>query len=128
MKRLSWIITLPLLVVAVIFSVANRQLITFDIWPTEYSIAVPAFLPVLIALFLGFLAGGFIAWWSAGRARQRARDLQRDLEHQRFETARLKRELEKQSKAHAEALENAGAQNSLPAAPSSALPVTRADA
>ena len=104
MKRFSWIITLPLLAIAVIFSVSNRQAITFDLWPLDLAVSVPAFLPILVALFVGVMAGGLIAWWTGGRTRARARDLQRDLEHARMENARLKREQEKRrSEANMEA-------------------------
>jgi hypothetical protein len=116
-KRFSWIITLPLLVIAVIFSVSNRQPVVFDIWPFDLAITLPAFLPVLGALFVGFLAGGFIAWLSGGRARARARDALRDLETARMENARLKREQEKRRS-------EAGMEARALAAPPSASPRT----
>ena len=124
MRRLSWIITLPLLIVVVVFAVTNRHLVAFDFWPFSLEVAVPAFLPVLVSALIGFLVGGFIAWVSAGRSRSRARNAERDAEHLRLELARARREIEKQQKT----AETAPPRGLPPAPPSSALPITRADA
>lgn len=74
MKYLSWIITLPLLAIAVIFAVNHRQTVTIDLWPLPLAVEPPMYLIVLGAIFVGFLLGGGVVWWSQGRNRRRARD------------------------------------------------------
>ncbi len=100
-KRLSWILTLPLLIVAVAFSVANRESITLDLWPLEMSISVPLFAALLLSLLSGLLIGGLAAWLSAGRSRRRAREARRRAERLERELAQARRDLERASAAPA---------------------------
>jgi uncharacterized integral membrane protein len=92
-KRFSWILTLPLIIVAVVFSVANREPITLDLWPFEYSSPpIPLSIALLASLVLGLLVGSLAAWLSAGRTRRRARQERRRADELERETARLRRE------------------------------------
>ncbi|WP_051431939.1 LapA family protein [Rhodovibrio salinarum] len=95
MKYLSWIITLPLIAVAVIFSVNHRQPVEIDLWPLPLAIEPPLFLVVLLAVFIGFLIGGSIDWWSQGRNRRTARWRRYRIEELEREVGFLKRKLEK---------------------------------
>ena len=90
MKRLSLLLTLPLLLIAVLFTVANRESLNVGLWPFEYGVGLPVFVWILGSLFAGLLAGALIAWLSAGKLRRRARaaerraaDLERELFHLR---------------------------------------------
>jgi uncharacterized integral membrane protein len=94
-KHLSWIVTLPVTLVVVIFAVANREQAVLSFWPLPWSAGLPIWLIVLGCLLTGFLLGATVAWLSGGprrrRARQtaeRARELARQLaELQRRQTA-----------------------------------------
>jgi len=86
-KHLSWIVTLPLLAVAVIFAVNHRSVVTLDLWPLPIQLEAALYFVVLLAIFLGFLVGGAVMWLSQHRVRrrmraerQRARELERDVE------------------------------------------------
>lgn len=73
-KVLFWIVVTPLAAAVVVFSVNNRGEVVLDLWPLDFAAApVPLYAVVLAALLAGFLAGGFVAWVSAGKARKRAR-------------------------------------------------------
>jgi uncharacterized integral membrane protein len=72
-KRISWIITIPVTIVAVVFAIANRTPITVNFWPLPWFAELPLYLVVLGSLLAGFLIGAVIAWLSAGRRRQEAR-------------------------------------------------------
>ncbi len=73
-KVLYWIVALPLAAVFVVFSLNNRTEVVLDFWPLDVmTLAVPVFGLVLASLVAGFLAGGLVAWNSAGRTRRRAR-------------------------------------------------------
>ncbi len=99
MKRFSWILTLPLIMVAVVFSIANRELITLDLWPFDLSLQPPLFVVLLASLFLGLLIGGLAAWLSAGRTRRRGRQARRRVAELEREVARLVRERDRAARA-----------------------------
>lgn len=73
MRFLSWIITLPIALFAVLFAISNRDPVTFALWPTPFTLQAPVYLATLLALVVGFVAGGFIAWANQHRNRARAR-------------------------------------------------------
>ncbi len=73
MRYLSWIITLPIALCAVLFAISNRDSVTFALWPTPFTLEAPIYLATLLALAVGFVAGGFIAWANQHRNRARAR-------------------------------------------------------
>jgi uncharacterized integral membrane protein len=71
--RLSWIVSVPLALLAISFAVSNLGNISLQLWPLPGVLDLPVFLAVLGALFVGFLIGGTVAWISAGRHRRAAR-------------------------------------------------------
>lgn len=93
MKRLSWLITLPVLIVVVVFAVNNRTAVVFDLWPAGLTVALPLYLTVLVAVVVGFIAGGGVVWFSSTplrrtvrRQRHRLRDLEREVAKQKTGT------------------------------------------
>ena len=94
MKRRSWIVTLPLMLVVVIFSLANRGAVSLDLWPFKEGITLPLSWLLLGALFVGLLIGGAVVWLSGGKSRRRARELRFDKARLEREVIRLKREVE----------------------------------
>ena len=95
MKRVSWILTIPLALLAVVFAIANRQSVTVDLWPFQIAVGpLPFFAWFLGALFMGILAGGMVVWLTGGKIRRRARsaerrarELERELTDQRARRA-----------------------------------------
>lgn len=73
MRYLSWIITLPIAVLAVLFAISNRDPVALALWPLPFQIAVPVFVAVLVPLVLGFLLGGLVAWAGSLHWRRLAR-------------------------------------------------------
>ncbi len=58
----------------IVFSVNNRTEVILDLWPLDtVPMPVPVYALALVALAAGFLAGGVVAWNSAGKSRKRAR-------------------------------------------------------
>ena len=94
-KRLSWILTLPLIIVTVVFAAANFEFVSLDLWPFAFSLSVPLSVALLTSLVLGLLVGGLAAWLSAAGTRQRARQARRRADELEREVARLRRELER---------------------------------
>jgi uncharacterized integral membrane protein len=91
-KRFSWILTLPLIVVAVIFAIANREPIDLDLWPFEVSPQIPLFVILLAFLAVGLVVGGLATWLSAAPARRRAGQARRRVAELEREAARLRQE------------------------------------
>ncbi|HEY0832997.1 MAG TPA: LapA family protein [Azospirillum sp.] len=73
MRYLTWIITLPIALAAVLFAISNREAVTLSLWPLPFTVEAPVYLATLIALLVGFVAGGIITWLGQGRNRRRAR-------------------------------------------------------
>jgi lysylphosphatidylglycerol synthetase-like protein (DUF2156 family) len=95
-RALSWIITIPVALVAISFALTNRQDVTIGLWPLPFELSVPFFVAALIGVLLGFLAGGLVAWAAQHRNRARARRETRRAE-------RLEQELAAERAARAEA-------------------------
>ncbi len=99
MKRFSWILTLPLIAVAAIFAIANREPITLDLWPFEASPRLPLFVILLVCLVFGLLVGGLASWLSAAPIRRRARQARRRVAELEREVARLRQERDRAARA-----------------------------
>ncbi len=99
MKRFSWILTLPLIAVAAIFAIANREPITLDLWPFEASPRLPLFVILLACLVLGLVVGGLATWLSAAPTRRRARQARRRVAELEREAAHLRQERDRAARA-----------------------------
>ena len=126
MRHISWIVTIPVALVAILFAISNRGIVTLSLWPLPFTLATPVYLATLVALVLGFLAGGFIVWNSQRRHRRRAR-------RESNRVLYLEREL-KEAQARAAAAEKRLAESTRPVSgpvsgtlPGSALPVPAAE-
>jgi len=100
-KFLSWVISIPLALVIIIFSLVNREAVTVSFWPFPAAMDIPLFALILATLMVGILWGGLAAWLAAGRARKRAREMSRradtadmEIRHLEDRNARLQRDLE----------------------------------
>lgn len=94
-RLISWLIMIPLAIVVVTFTVANRGTVSVDLWPTPLIIDVPVFSLGLAGGFTGFLIGALIVWLSGGRRRAYNRRLVRQLETAKREEAALRNRLER---------------------------------
>ena len=99
MKRFSWILTLPLIVVAAIFAIANRQPVTLDLWPFEASPQLPLFVILLACVVLGLVVGGLATWMSAAPTRRRARQARRRVAELEREAAHLRQKRDRAAQA-----------------------------
>lgn len=95
MRHVSWVVTVPVGVAAIVFAVANTHATKVTFWPWE--IELPLYLVVLGCLVLGFVAGGFVAWLSGGRRRRQARAAEERVRLLASEVAELKARAAKQA-------------------------------
>ena len=93
-RLVFWLLVLILSLVIIVFAVNNRQPVELDLWIYQTP-AIPVFAVVLVGIFIGFIWGGLVAWFSAGKSRQRVRNLYRRVEGDEREKATLRRQIEK---------------------------------
>lgn len=113
MRRLGWVIVIPLAVVAVVFAVNNNAESVISLWPFPIEFHIPLYVVAFAGIIIGFIAGALIAWLSASRWRRMARREARESES-------LKREL---AQAEARAAERRPAQEMV--TPSAGAPASR---
>ncbi len=77
MKLLFWIIALPLVLLAGLFAISNREPVAIELWPVGGEISMPLFLALALSLYVGFVLGIAVAWLSGSRTRRRARAAER---------------------------------------------------
>ncbi len=106
MKRLTWIVVLPLAAVAVIFAVMNRTPVALDLWPLPWRIEAAVYLILLGALAAGLVIGLLLALLTGGARRRRLRQYVQANERQAIEIRELRRQL---AEAKRMATENAAA-------------------
>nr|WP_316651898.1 DUF1049 domain-containing protein [uncultured Gellertiella sp.] len=79
-KAINIVILLPLAIVLILLSVANRQGVTLALNPfrpddSVLSLSAPFFVFLFVALIIGILAGSAVTWLAQGKYRRRARML-----------------------------------------------------
>jgi uncharacterized integral membrane protein len=67
MKILSWLITLPIIVIAIVFAVSNRQAVTLNLWPLDMTVNAPLYIVTLGTFFTGLFLGAIGFWLSSLR-------------------------------------------------------------
>jgi len=72
-KFFSWVIGLPVIVVAVVFAINNQDAIALNLWPFPYEPSMPVFWVVLGMLLIGVILGVFLTWLAQGKYRSMAR-------------------------------------------------------
>jgi uncharacterized integral membrane protein len=73
------LISLPLLLLLVLFALSNREPVRLGLWPTDYVLQAPLSLAVLGGMAIAFLAGGAIVWISELGQRRRARQAEQSV-------------------------------------------------
>jgi uncharacterized integral membrane protein len=95
-KALAAIILIPIVLLLVMFAVANRQIVTlsydpFDAANPAYAVTVPLFVLIFVLVVLGVLLGGVAAWLRQGRWRRAARRLDGQMRRLNDEVHELRR-------------------------------------
>jgi uncharacterized integral membrane protein len=77
-KLINLVILLPIAIILIVMSVANRQSVTmafnpFDPTDKVFSVSAPFFIFLFVALIAGMLIGSVITWFSQSKYRRSAR-------------------------------------------------------
>ena len=96
---LRWLFLLPVAIVALLFALANRHVVTVSFDPFVANdiqgpqVTAPLFIIVILAVMSGALLGGFVVWLRQGRYRKAARTAVTETERLRSETEGLRARL-----------------------------------
>lgn len=98
---LKAIVLVPIALIAVVFAVANREIvsISFDPFNSEnpaFALSAPLFLTIILMVMLGVLIGGMAAWLSQAHVRGALRHAKSEAEHLRRELQETRLELDLQ--------------------------------
>lgn len=117
MRTLGWILTFPLIVLAVIFAVANRHDLRLELWPLPWALDLPVYLAVLGALVVGMAVGGVAVWLSGHRSRATARQQRRRAESLERQLEAVQAKLVQAEAAQAQALQASTVSSAPPSLP-----------
>jgi uncharacterized integral membrane protein len=78
-KLLNWLLLVPLAILLILLSVANRQPTTLSLDPMNveapaFSVELPLFILMFLILIAGILIGSFLTWVSQGKHRKALRE------------------------------------------------------
>ena len=95
-KLINILILVPVAVVLIVLSVANREWVRFALNPFNpddkvLSVSAPFFIFLFVALIVGMLIGSFATWLNQGRYRKRARRQAREAVRWQAEADKQKR-------------------------------------
>jgi uncharacterized membrane protein YciS (DUF1049 family) len=102
-RLIGLLIGLPILIIGASFAGSNLQTVTLSLFPLPFQAEASIALIVYIALVVGFIAGGVIAWFGAGRLRSRVRDNEIAARRAKNEVEQLKAKAERNASAALEA-------------------------
>ncbi|MDO6965646.1 DUF1049 domain-containing protein [Rhizobium alvei] len=99
MRLIKIVIIVPIAILLVVLSVANRHLVTLALNPFEpqdsvLSVSLPFFLFLFAALVVGMLIGSVATWFAQGKHRKRAKDEAHEARKWREEADRQRNKIE----------------------------------
>ncbi|UVC09091.1 LapA family protein [Rhizobium sp. TH2] len=79
MRFIKLIVLVPIAIILVVLSVANRHFVTLALNPFRpddalLSVSLPLFVFLFIALMAGVILGSLVTWFAQGKYRKQARD------------------------------------------------------
>lgn len=90
---LALILSLPVLLVIVLFALSNQQSVRIVLWPTDFAVQAPLSLAVLGLALVFFLGGALVAWAGTLSARRRARRAEAAVRQLTYQVEALKARL-----------------------------------
>ncbi len=98
-KLVKLVIFVPLAIILIVLSVANRQDVTLALNPFEpqdqlLSFSAPFFVFLFAALIVGLIAGSMATWFAQGKHRKKARAGKREADRWQVEADKQKNRAE----------------------------------
>lgn len=79
-RVLAAVLTVPLFFAVVVFAFLHTQPVEVTITPWHPVYVMPLYLPVMIAITIGFFFGALMTWAANGRLRAKAREQKRKID------------------------------------------------
>ncbi|MEM8685977.1 MAG: LapA family protein [Pseudomonadota bacterium] len=97
-KFISWFLGLPIAIIIIALSVANRQPVRFSFDPINsaspvLSFEIPLYLLLLLAVIIGIVVGGASSWVNQSKWRKAAREARHEMSELRSESLALKQKV-----------------------------------
>ncbi|MDR7035727.1 MULTISPECIES: lipopolysaccharide assembly protein LapA domain-containing protein [Methylobacterium] len=93
-RFLKGLVLLPVAILVILLAVANREAVRLSFDPFSeapvFSLSLPLYAILFVAVAIGIVVGGIGAWAGQGEARRKARDRRREIRRLEGETARLR--------------------------------------
>ena len=94
-KFVSWFLGLPIAIIIIALSVANRHSVRFSFDPINtssplFSFEIPLYLLLLLTIIIGIVIGGASSWLNQSKWRKAAREARHEMSELRSETLALK--------------------------------------
>ena len=101
-KLLAWIVIAPLAAVILLFAVANRDRVTVSLDPFSadapaWSVELPMFLLIFVALIVGVIIGGMAVWFGKLQWRMAAHRAEKEVARLKAEKAEAERRVAHES-------------------------------
>jgi uncharacterized integral membrane protein len=99
MRFVRLVILVPIAIILIVLSVANRHSVTLALNPfrpedSVVALTLPLFILLLLTLMIGIVLGSAATWFSQGRHRKRARDEAHEAKKWRDEAGRQRDRVE----------------------------------
>jgi len=94
LRVLRLVIGALLLLLLVLFVLSNTAALRLGLWPTDYSLTLPASIVILGATAVAFLAGALMVWLGELGRRRRARQLEQTVKLLEEQVKALRAQLE----------------------------------
>jgi uncharacterized integral membrane protein len=99
MRFVKLIIFVPIAIVLIVLSVANRHAVTVALNPFRpednvLALTLPLFVLLLLVLMIGVVLGSMVTWFSQGKHRKRAREEAHEARKWRDEAGRQRGQVE----------------------------------
>ncbi len=78
MRILNSLLAIIVAILVVLFAVSNRAPVVVEIWPLPYQLELGLYALILLAVFIGFLAGMITSWLTGGKRRRELRALRKE--------------------------------------------------
>jgi uncharacterized integral membrane protein len=98
-RIISLLVLVPVAIVLIVLSVANRQMVTLALNPFDrsdqvLSLSLPFFVFLFLAVIVGMIVGSLATWLNQGKHRARARSSKKEAVKWHKEADRLKADTE----------------------------------